>query len=377
MISKLLEFIKYLNRQRNLKLKPLKIAIKLALLNRKKKIRTTLVPEQYKTVAILMNDQGIGDAIVTSYLIRSLRNNDYTVYVIVEKRIAFLFDEFIKVDGTFLYDKKKNIKYLCKQLDNLKIDVAIDLVDKGDNSVRRSQILSAIKPIHTIGFNHEQYKLYDTSIPYFEYSSHISVRSIKVLDVMKIEPDIVKYYVNIPKEIEMSVQKFINKEIGSDKQIIIFNPYGSNEARSFSDAQIDTILFFLSQYKNYTTIVVGEQNKIGHLKVNDKQNILINPLSSFFSTVSLIKLSAFVITVDTSIVHIASIYDKKMVCVYNNRIIDNKFINNFVWGPNYTNAVQLFTNDNLGTGLGDQIANLDPNIILQILKNNLEKLSTN
>ncbi|OCG07693.1 hypothetical protein A9G13_05620 [Gilliamella sp. wkB178] len=377
MINKLLRFIKYLNRQRNLKVKPLKIAIKLALLNHKKKIRTVLSPEKYKTVAILMNDQGIGDAIVTSYLIRTLRDKGYTVYVIVEKRIAFLFDEFIRVDGTFLYDKKKNIKYLSKQLDNLKIDVAIDLVDKGDNSVRRSQILSTIKPIHTIGFNQEQYKLYDTSIPYFEYSSHISVRSIKVLDIMKIKTDVVKYYVNIPKEIEMSVQDFINKEIGNDKKIIIFNPYGSNEARSFSDAQIDTILFFLSQYKNYLTMVVGEQNKIGRLKVNDKQNILINPFSSFFSTVALIKLSAFVITVDTSIVHIASIYNKKMACVYNNRIIDNKFINNLVWGPNYSNAVQLFTNDNLGTGLGDQIANLDPNIILQHLKSNLEKLSTN
>ena len=72
--------------------------------------------------------------------------------------------------------------------------------------------------------------------------------------------------------------------------------------------------------------------------------------------------------------HLASHYDKKMVCVYNNRMIDNKFINNFVWGPNYANAIQVFTDENVNTGLGDLISNFDINIMLKQLENDLHKL---
>ncbi|NUF26581.1 glycosyltransferase family 9 protein [Gilliamella sp. ESL0254] len=372
MINKVLECIKYLNRQRNLKVKPFKLAIKLALLNRKKKVRSEFFLEKYRSVAILMNDQGIGDAIVTSYLINTLRENGFQVYVVVEKRIAFLFDKFISVDGVLFYDRNKNIKQIKEQLQSIRIDVAIDLVDKGQNSVRRAQIIQAINPLHTIGFNQDKYKLYDTSIYYHEYKSHISKRSQKILEFMRIQPTPIRYFVNIPTEAELSAKDFISSLLASNKNIIIFNPYGSNEARSFSNSQIDTTLSFLSQYDNCITIVVGEPNKISHIKA--KKNIIINPLPTFFESVALVKFSNLVISVDTSIVHIASIYNKKMLCVYNNRIIDNKFINNYVWGPNYANAIQMFTNDHLGTGLGDPIANLDIGIMLEQLKLEIEKL---
>ena len=369
MINKLLSCIKYLNRQRNLKIKPLKSAIKLYLLNRKKKERSLLTIEHYSKVAILMNDQGIGDAIVTSYLIESLRKNSFKVYVIVEKRIAFLFDEFITVDGILLYDRKKNIKKIRDQLGNIKIDIIVDLVDKGPNSVRRSQIIKIINPLHTIGFNHEKYKLYDSSINYHEYNSHITMRSQKVLELLNIKSDSIKYYLNIPVSIEQEVKNYLNPIITLGKKIIIFNPFGSNSARSFSSSQIEIILSFLSQFDNYITIIVGEYEKISQIKA--LQNITINPMSCFFNTVALVKYSDFVITVDTSIVHVASTYEKKMLCVYNNRIIDRKFVNNFVWGPNYANAIQIFTNENLNTGLGDLISNLDVSVILKQLKNEL------
>ncbi|MCX8729473.1 glycosyltransferase family 9 protein [Gilliamella sp. B2969] len=375
MIKKLLVCAKFLNRQRNLLIKRIKSYIKLALLNRKKKERTALNPEQYHFAVILMNDQGIGDAIVTSYLIKSLRGNGLKVYVVVEKRIAFLFEKFITVDGVLLYDKKKGIKQFRKQLNGLNIDVAIDLVDKGHNSLRRSQIILAINPVHSIGFNQEKNKLYDTSIFYNQYTSHISIRSQKILQLLNIETDLIKYYVNIPIEAHNSVEAFISSYLSLGKNIIIFNPYGSNVARSFSDKQIETILSFLSQYNNCVTIIVGEPNKIKHIE--PQKNIIINPLTSFFETVALIKFATLVITVDTSIVHVSSIYDKKMLCIYNNRIIDNKFVNNFVWGPNYSNALQIFTADNLGTGLGDPIANLDPSVVIEKLKEELEKLELN
>ena len=48
-----------------------------------------------------------------------------------------------------------------------------------------------------------------------------------------------------------------------------------------------------------------------------------------------------------------------MICVYNNRRFDYGESNNIVWGPNYENALQLFTKANKGTPDGDYIRDFD------------------
>lgn len=52
-----------------------------------------------------MHSQAIGDAIVTSGIIKVLRDNNFKVYVIIPPNISFLFIDMIKTDG-FLYIKK-------------------------------------------------------------------------------------------------------------------------------------------------------------------------------------------------------------------------------------------------------------------------------
>ena len=86
---------------------------------------------------------------------------------------------------------------------------------------------------------------------------------------------------------------------------------------------------------------------------------IISPFEDFFYGACIVKLADLIITTDTSIVHLANAYNKRMICVYNNRRLDYGESNNIVWGPNYENALQLFTKANKGTPDGDYIRDFD------------------
>ncbi|MPL93128.1 hypothetical protein SDC9_39254 [bioreactor metagenome] len=69
--------------------------------------------------------------------------------------------------------------------------------------------------------------------------------------------------------------------------------------------------------------------------------------------------SELVISTDTAIVHLANAYNKKLICLYNNRVLADGAHNNFVWGPNYDNAIQLFTRGEKETLEGDCVGDFD------------------
>ncbi|OCG10406.1 hypothetical protein A9G24_10340 [Gilliamella sp. App6-5] len=369
----MIEILKRFNRYRNNKFKELKNIFRTVKLNRQKKVKSLFDLDKCHSILIVMCDYGIGDAIVTSFLIYELRKNNYNVSVVADDRLSFLFDHFIEVDNAFFFNKK-NIKKFIRSIKKIKIDLAIDLYDEGNNSLRRVEIISSFKPAHTLGFNQPKYKQYDTSISYSGYDAHITERSCMVLNFLSIDYDITKYYLNV-QDTELQVaKKFVEKICnGLNKFIIVFNPFGSTKTKSFSLQQIEKITEFLAQQKNCITIVVGEQKEIA--SIYELPNVYINKNPSFIVTSALVSLSNLVITVDTSIVHVASAYNIPMVAVYNNRY-NLCFDLNKVWAPISNNFELIFTNENRGTELGDPVSNLDTQFIIEkiskILSVNLE-----
>ena len=59
----------------------------------------------------------------------------------------------------------------------------------------------------------------------------------------------------------------------------------------------------------------------------------------------LIKKSDFVITPDTSIVHIAACFKRNMIAIYRMSKDEENEKNSNLWGPNYKNAYQIFSFD--------------------------------
>lgn len=351
-LKRLLDKLKHLNRQRNLKTKILKKKIYFSYISLIK-IRSSLVPAKYKNITILMTDLGIGDVIVASFLIKSLRDSSFNVSVIVEERIAYLFDGFIDVDKKILF---RDLDLLKKQVKDNRIDLLIDLMDINDLTEKRIQIIHTIKPKHTIGFNQKNH-VYDTSIKYKKYHDHFTSRMTTILNLLNVKFNDVKYYFNLPPSAYDEVNNFLFEHKINNKKIIAFNPFGSFSEKSFSYQQINNIINFMSKYEDSVLIIIGEKNKLSLIN-NVHKNVFIGNFSSFFASIALVELCDLLISVDTSIVHVGNAFNKKLISIYSNMQI-GEFDSNIAWAPNYGNAKQIFTKEYKRTSIGDDISKME------------------
>lgn len=363
--------LKHLNRQRNLKTKILKNKIKIrffTILKNGKK--TPFNVNDYQTVLIFMHTMGIGDAIVCSGFIDILRKHNKKVYIITEKRIFFLFNSFISVDGSFEFDSKKHTHFK-KIIKQYHFDLIVDFSDMDTTVTHRLYTLYVTKYQHALSFNQPKRTMYDTNIIYNE-NKHISDRMLYVLKLLNLPTNTYQYAVHFPEAIKSKVKNFIAQTIPN--KLIILNPFASEKTRCMSNKQIYALLTELNKYQHYT-ILVFDLGK--NLDFSDYQHVIANPYSDFITSAYLVQFAELVITVDTSVVHLATALNKKQIAIYNNRLFNNRFDNNVVWGPNSDKAVQITTNDYLNTEQGDVIANLPPDIIIEAIHHYMAAVSVN
>lgn len=365
-MKKIWENIKYINRQRNLKTKILKNKLRIFFISLRKRRKTIFIPNQYNNILIFMHTNGLGDAIVTSGCIDILRKNNKKVYVVAEKRISFIFDELITVDGLIDYNKK-NFSDFKRKTRDYQFDLIIDFSDMDGTVIERLKTLSVLKHKHAISFNQNRKTMYDTNIIY-EQNKHISDRMLYVLSLLNITNSGYQYPLQIPNYIHSSINTFLTEKVENNK-LIIFNPFASEPCRSMTSIQIHNLLQYMNEINNCKIIVFDIDNA---LDLSQYSNIIENPSKSFAHAAELVKQANLIVTVDTSIVHLAQAFNKNLIAIYNNRLFNKRFTNNIVWGPNYPLATQLTTNEYLNTESGDPMCNLDIQIIIEQLKKYFE-----
>ncbi|WP_253384866.1 glycosyltransferase family 9 protein [unidentified bacterial endosymbiont] len=328
-----------MNRSKNYVLKRAKLRLKLKLLS-------TLAAQgrhpgaggeiDTNHIIIPFIGKGIGDAVVIGGMIDTLVKHNFRVSVIADKRTWFLFKAWRNLQGLYFYDPD-NKKPLVTALKGLNPFIFVDSHEVTHSNVDSFDLIRRVKPHRTLGFT-RQYRLYDGVINISQPLAHISTRYIDLLNYLGIPATAYAYSVVIPDEDASAAREFIQKT--SDKKIIAFIPYGSVSERFFSDAQIDAILCHLAHYEStFHVIILGEQHKIN--TIPDTENVTKNITPSFFSAAQIIKESALVISPDTSFVHVARAFDKKLVCLYPYKILVAPADNADVWGPNYACATQI------------------------------------
>ncbi|XKM12514.1 glycosyltransferase family 9 protein [Orbaceae bacterium ac157xtp] len=313
-----------------------------------------------------MTGKGIGDAIVLSGFIDKLKQSNKSVYIILEKRLVYLFKEnLITNDGFIEFNHKDKTDNFKNALNAYQFDLIIDFYDLDLYSFQRAKIISMCK-CPSIGFNQPKRTVYTESIPYNK-EKHISDRMLLVLEKLKIDNTNFNYKINVSQTMQVQIDDFINEHL-QNKQIIIFNPFASCERRTMSSNQIYAVLDYLNKFEDYIIIVFDVNHE---LDLDKYSNIICNPFKSFESSCELVRRSQLVVTVDTSIVHLANAMNVKQIAIYNNRILNQKFRNNIVWAPNHPEATQLFTDRHLNTFSGDFVSTLDVNILLNEIAKNL------
>ena len=146
---------------------------------------------------------------------------------------------------------------------------------------------------------------------------------------------------------EKKYEAFFNK-IKENKKIIL-NPYGASKHKSFSIETLENIINYL---KNKDTAIIltyfGDKYKeLEFLEKKYKYVYIPKKIESILDTAILIKKSDYVISPDTSIVHIASAFNKKMITVYPPK--GGKYgVDHLVWAPKSKYNKVIFCKDKTG-----------------------------
>lgn len=340
-------------------------AIKLSILRKCYKSRKVFVTEdefkKCRKILVFISSSCLGDAIVVTGLLKALKDKGFEVTIIVAKRLAILFEESKLVDRILVIEntKKLSANSFEKAARNGPYDLLMDF-GQGSGLLENLQSLNLykiFKPRYLAGFN-DVFKIFDISIKYEGEKEHFSKRFDVFLTAIGICDYQIKYTVNIPSKYAEETEEFLGQFRG--KKIVCLNPFASDENRNFSLEQIIGIANHLNNKENVRMILIGEPYQLQCLKnIKLPECAVLNNLSNFFNAAYIVKKADLVISTDTSIVHLAHAYDKKLICLYNNRILADGRHNNIVWAPNYDKAIQLFTKERLGILKGDCISNFD------------------
>jgi heptosyltransferase-4 len=134
-------------------------------------------------------------------------------------------------------------------------------------------------------------------------------------------------------------------EKSNSKYNIVLNPFAASKHRSFPFSKLQSLISLLEKQFNCSIFVIGHKNNKLYSLENDRTFICL--FDNILESASLIKYSDVIITPDTSIVHIASAFNKKTVALYldYSKVFEKI---NIIWAPNNKNSISV----SLDTGNG-------------------------
>lgn len=325
--------IRQFNRKKNIFLKKIKLNAKLFFLDKKSRAEPVVLPEKMDII-ILCNAFGIGDAIIMTGLVNALHQHGHRITMLCEKRTAFIFAESPLVADVIVFDTLADLS----QVENAHFDLLIDINEKNHLSPLRFKIIKALGPKISLGINQGKYKIYDDSIDYHHPVTHTSIRHKQVLKHLGIANEEYRYTLTIPHSAEKATEDFISS-LKPGKRVVI-NPFATELSRDMSAKQIEDISHYLEHTAGYSVIFIGTPQQLA--RIHSSSGVKFSS-PSFLHAAALIKAADLVISPDTSVVHLCKVYNKKLICLYNNKVYGEGYQNNIVWGPDYDNATQILS----------------------------------
>ena len=305
-----------------------------------------------KSILFLRYDGKIGDMVVNSLMFREIKKVYPNIKIGVVARGAAM--DIIKdnpnIDKIYEYHKdRKKRKDLALKIKEEKYDLLIDFSEM--LRVNQMMLINLCGARFNIGLNRKEWKLFDLSIESdkdFKWTEHITNRYLAYLVKLGLKKENIDISYDIYLKDEKKYEFFFN-EIKENKKLIL-NPYGASKHKSFTIETLENIITCLKD-KDIAIILVYFGDKYKELEFLEKKyNNIYMPqkIESILDTAILIKKSDYVISPDTSIVHIASALNKKMITVYPPN--GGKYgVDHLVWAPKSEYSRVIFCKDKTGT----------------------------
>ncbi|ERT36523.1 MULTISPECIES: glycosyltransferase family 9 protein [Fusobacterium] len=305
-----------------------------------------------KSILFLRYDGKIGDMIVNSLMFREIKKvyPDIRIGVIARGAAIDIIKNNPNVDKIYEYYKdRKKIKDLALKIKEEKYDLLIDFSEM--LRVNQMMLINLCRARINIGLDRKDWELFDLSIESdkdFKWTEHITKRYLAYLIKLGLKKENINISYDIYLKDEKKYEVFFN-EIKESKKLIL-NPYGASKHKSFSIETLENIITYLKD-KDIAIILTYFGDKYKELEFLEKKYKYVyipKKIESILDTAILIKKSDYVISPDTSIVHIASAFNKKMITVYPPK--GGKYgVDHLVWAPKSEYSRVIFCKDKIGT----------------------------
>ena len=305
-----------------------------------------------KSILFLRYDGKIGDMVVNSLMFREIKKvyPNIKIGVVARGAAIDIIKDNSNIDKIYEYYKdRKKIKDLALKIKEEKYDLLIDFSEM--LRVNQMMLINLCGARFNIGLNRKEWKLFDLSIKSdkdFKWTEHITNRYLAYLVKLGLKKENIDISYDIYLKDEKKYKAFFN-EIKESKKLIL-NPYGASKHKSFSVENLENIINYLKN-RDIAIILVYFGDKYKELEFLEKKyNNIYMPqkIESILDTAILIKKSDYVISPDTSIVHIASALNKKMITVYPPK--GGKYgVDHLVWAPKSEYSRVIFCKDKTGT----------------------------
>ena len=304
-----------------------------------------------KSILFLRYDGKIGDMIVNSLMFREIKKvyPDIRIGVIARGAAIDIIKDNPNVDKIYKYYKdRKKIKDLALKIKEEKYDLLIDFSEM--LRVNQMMLINLCRARINTGLDRKDWELFDLSIESgkdFKWTEHITKRYLAYLIKLGLKKENIDISYDIYLENEKKYEAFFN-EIKESKKLIL-NPYGASKHKSFSIETLENIITYLKD-KDIAIILTYFGDKYKELEFLEKKYKYVyipKKIESILDTAILIKKGDYVISPDTSIVHIASAFNKKMITVYPPK--GGKYgVDHLVWAPKSEYNRVIFCKDKTG-----------------------------
>lgn len=251
----------------------------------------------------------IGDALVTTPLFDQLKQNkNIKIFLLADKKNHFVFRNNPAIDEVIIFNKGLSGFFeINKIIKSRGISVVVDLHDDISTSV--SYLVAIAKVDYKFGLNKSNSNLFTHTVDKLDPNfNHVIDRLLEFLKLFNLpvqkESVSVKYYPSLAEEQE--AKEKIQQLNPENKFLIGINISAGSEARFWGLENYQKLFALLSDY-NVKILLLASKNE-HHLcrEITSEENIY--PLTDSFGIfASAIMQMNFIITPDTSVVHLASV----------------------------------------------------------------------
>lgn len=336
----------------SIKIKLQALRIKLGKLFLDRKTHSTGSISLTPKILFLRQDGKIGDYIVSSFVFREIKKQlpQAHIAVVCTTKDAYLFKQNKHIDKLYFVRKRHILDYIkCGlTLKKEQYDFVID-----PTVVLKNRDLLLLRLIHAknyIGYKKSNYQLFNINL---EGEHHFSELYRLAIEKAGITVQDMTYDIPYNAESAVEIDAFLKQHDIHNYSTINF--YGAYRIKKVNNENIKKYLRYLTDIsgrKQFVLLSYPEVTPVLKELSSDYPNIFVHDTKTIFHTIELIRHCDQLISTDTSTVHIASGFNKKIIAIYKRDEI--AFIH---WRPMSNNDTHiLFYNENINQIEPTQIA---------------------